>query len=61
MERKPRFKKDSLQKKAWVKPVLKRIPVDDEEALLEYCKGKPYDVKQLKEVIKTKLPRYRRE
>ena len=55
MDQNPEFKKDRSHKKAWVTPELKQIPVDDEEGLLEYCKGKPYDAQQLKEVIKTKL------
>jgi hypothetical protein len=43
------------RKKVYVEPELKRIPLDDEEGLLEYCKGKPYGAQELKEVIKERL------
>ncbi len=55
MDHKPESKKDPSQKKVYVKPELRQIPLDDEEGLLEFCKGKPYDVKQLKEVLKGML------
>jgi hypothetical protein len=29
--------------------------LNDEKALLEFCKGKPFDVEELKKVIKEKL------
>jgi hypothetical protein len=43
------------KKKVYVTPELKQIPLDDEERLLEYCKSKPYDAQELKEVIKERL------
>jgi hypothetical protein len=52
---KPESKKDPSPKKVYVKPELKRIPLDDEEALLEYSKAKPYSAQELKEVIKGML------
>ena len=55
MDAEPESKKDPSQKKVYVKPELKQIPLDDEEGLLEYCKGKPYDAQELKEVIKEML------
>ncbi len=51
MDQQPESKKDSTQKKPYVKPEAKVIRLDDEEGLLEFCRGKPFDVKQLKEVI----------
>lgn len=54
MDDKPESQKGQPQKKRYVKPELKEIPLDDEKALLEYCKNKPYDPQQLKEVIKEK-------
>ena len=55
MEHKDEFRKDPSQKKVYVKPELKQIPLDDEEGLLEFCRGKPYDAKQLEEVLKGML------
>jgi hypothetical protein len=43
---KPESKKNPSHKKVYVQPELKRIPLDDEEGLLEFCKGK------LKELVK---------
>lgn len=51
----PQSKKDPSHKKVYVKPELSRIPLDDEEGLLGYCKGKPYSAHELKEVIKEML------
>jgi len=61
MDDKPESKKDPSHKKVWVKPELKRIPLDDEKGLLEYCRGKPYDAQKLKDVIKAKLSPKRRQ
>ncbi len=55
MDDKPKSKKDPPHKKVYVKPELNRISLDDEEGLLEYCKGKPYSAQELKEWIKEKL------
>ena len=55
MDDKPESKKDPLHKKAYIKPKLNQIPLDDEEGLLEYCKGKPCSAQELKEWIKEKL------
>ncbi len=52
MDYKPESKKDPSHKKVYVKPELKRIPLDNEKELLEFCKGKPYDAHKLKELIK---------
>lgn len=49
---KPKSKKGPSQEKVYVKQELKKIPLDDEEGLLKYFKGKPYGVQELKEVIK---------
>lgn len=55
MNHKPESKKDPSHKKVWVKPELKQIPLDDEQGLLEFCRGKPYDAQELKELIKGML------
>lgn len=55
MNHKPESKKDPSHKKVWVKPELKQIPLDDEQELLEFCRGKPYDAQELKELIKGML------
>jgi outer membrane translocation and assembly module TamA len=55
MDYKPESKKDPSHKKVYVKPELKRIPLDNEEELLEFCKGKPYDAHKLKDLIKRSL------
>jgi hypothetical protein len=55
MDDKLESQKDPSHKKVYVKPELNRIRLDDEEGLLEYCKGKPYTVQELKEVIKGRL------
>jgi len=55
MDDKPESKKNPSNKKVYVKPELKRIPLDDEEGLLEFCRGKPYDAHELKELIKGSL------
>jgi hypothetical protein len=58
MDHKPwpqKEEKDPSHKKVYVKPEVKYIPLDDEEGLLEFCRGKPYDVEQLKEMIKGML------
>ncbi len=55
MDDDPESKKDPSHKKVYVKPELSRIPLDDEEGLLEYCKDKPYTAQELKEVIKEML------
>jgi len=55
MKHKPESKNDRSQKKVYVKPESKQIPLDDEEGLLEYCRGKPYDAQELKELIKGML------
>ena len=55
MDYKPESKKDPSKKKVWVKPELKQIPFDHEGGLLEFCRGKPYDAHELKEVIKRSL------
>jgi hypothetical protein len=55
MDYKPESQKGPSNKKVYVKPELKRIPLDDEEDLLEYCRGKPYDAHELKEMIKRSL------
>ncbi len=55
MDHKPESPKDPSQKRVYVKPELKRIPLDDEEGLLGFCRGKPYDVQQFKEVLKGML------
>jgi hypothetical protein len=52
---KPESKKDPSHKKVRVKPELKQIPLDDEDGLLEFCRGKPYDAQELKEMIKGML------
>jgi hypothetical protein len=57
MDHKPESKKDPSNKKVYVKPKLDRISLDDEEGLLEYCKGKPYSAQELKDVIKGMLRR----
>jgi len=61
MNDKPVPKKDPSHKKAYIKPELKSIPLDDEEGLLEYCRGKPYKVQELKDVIEAKLHPMRRQ
>jgi hypothetical protein len=55
MDDKPEPKKDPSHQKVYVKPELTRVPLDDEEGLLGYCKGKPYTALELKEVIKEML------
>ncbi len=55
MEDKPESKKNPSQKRAYVKPECSRIPLDDDEALLEYCKSKPYSPQELKDTIKEML------
>jgi hypothetical protein len=55
MDDKPESKKKSSKKKVYVKPESTRIPLDDEEGLLEYCKGRPYSAQELKEAIKGML------
>lgn len=55
MDDEPESKEDLSRKKVYVKPELSRIPLDDEEGLLEYCKGKPYSAQELKETIKRML------
>jgi hypothetical protein len=55
MDDKPESKKDPSHKKVYFKPALKRIPFDDEEGLLEFCRDKPYDAHELKELIKRSL------
>ena len=55
MDNESESKKDPSQKKVYVKPGLNRIPLDDEEGLLEYCKDKPYTAQELREVIKEML------
>ncbi len=55
MDDEPEPKKDPSRKKVYVKPELSRIPLDDEEGLLEYCKDKPYTAQEVKEVIKEML------
>jgi hypothetical protein len=47
--------KNPSHKKVSVKPALKRIPLDDEEDLLEFYRGKPYDAHELEELIKRSL------
>jgi len=61
MDDKPESKKDPSHKKVWVKPELKPIPLDDEKGLLEYCRGKPYDAQELKDLIKAKLSPARKQ
>ncbi len=55
MDHKPESKKDPSHKKVYVKPELKQIPLDEGEGLLEFCRGKPYDAQELKELIKGML------
>jgi hypothetical protein len=55
MDDKPESKKDPSHKEVYAKPELNRIPLDDEEGLLEYCKGKPYSAQELKERIEEML------
>jgi hypothetical protein len=55
MDGMPESKNYPSKRKVYVEPELKQILLDDEEGLLEYCKGKPYDAQELKEVIKKKL------
>jgi len=55
MNHKPESQKDPSHKKVWIKPELKQIPLNDEEALLGFCRGKPYDAQELKELIKGML------
>jgi len=55
MDHKHESKKDPSRKKIWVKPELKQILLDDEEGLLAFCRGKPYDAQELKELIKEML------
>ncbi len=55
MNDKRESKKDPSHKKVYVKPELSRIPLDDEEGLLEYCKDKPYSAQELKERIEEML------
>jgi uncharacterized protein YeeX (DUF496 family) len=55
MDDKPKSKKDHSKKKKYVKPESTRIPLDDEERLLEYCRSRPYSVQELKEAIKEML------
>jgi len=57
----PESKNDPSKKKVYVKPELKEIPLDDEEGLLEYCKGKLYGAQELKEVIKERLNPHRKK
>jgi hypothetical protein len=47
--------KDPSRKEVYVKPKLREIPLNDEKALLEFCEGKPFDVEELKKLIKGKL------
>ncbi len=56
MDDEPESKKDLSHQKVYVKPELKRISLDDEEALVEFCKDKPYTAEELKEAIKGMLP-----
>jgi hypothetical protein len=39
MQDKPESKKNPSHKKVYVKPELKQIPLDEEEELLEFCRG----------------------
>ena len=55
MDDKPESQKDTAHKKVYVKPELKRISLDDEEGLLEFCKGKPYSAQELKDTVKGML------
>ncbi len=55
MDYKPESEKDPSRKKIYVKPELKRIPLDDEKALLEFCREEPYDTKELKELVNRML------
>jgi hypothetical protein len=55
MDDKPESKKDPSRKKVYLKPELKQIPLDDQEGLVEFCRGKPYDAQELKELTKGML------
>ena len=55
MDDEPESPKSPSWKKEYVKPKLNRIPLDDEEGLLEYYKGKPYSAKELEDAIKGML------
>jgi hypothetical protein len=55
MDDKSESPKNPFHEKAYVKPELKRIPLDDEGSLLEFCRGKPYDAHELEELIKRSL------
>lgn len=55
MDDEPESEKGRARKGVYVKPEMRPIPLDDEEALLEYCRGKPYTAQELKEAIKGML------
>ncbi len=55
MDDKQESPKDPSRKKVYIKPKVREIPVNDEKALLEFCEGKPFDVEELKKVIKEML------
>lgn len=55
MDDEPKFQKDPSRKKVYVKPELSRISLDDEEGLLEFCRGKPYSAQELKDTVKRML------
>jgi hypothetical protein len=58
MDPKPELKKNHFPKRLYVKPEARRLSLSDEEELLEFCKQKPYDVKDLKEVVNETLKSY---
>jgi len=59
MGKEPEQKKGNPGKRCHLKPEAKCISLKDEEALSEFCKQKPFTPKDLKEMVKDTLKKYR--
>jgi hypothetical protein len=59
MGKDPEQKKGNPGKRCYLKPEAKCISLKNEEALSEFCKQKPFTPKDLKEMVKDTLKKYR--
>jgi len=51
----PRRKQDNSRKRFYVRPEAKCISLNNEEVLLEFCRGKAFNVKDVKEMVSVTL------
>jgi hypothetical protein len=59
MDQEPELKKNHPEKRLYVKPEARCLSLSDEEELLEFCKVKPYNIRDLKEIVNEAMKDYR--